>query len=73
MSKQNKIEGLALRAVEAVIAMGVSRHTAWEAYEKVFCQVVALHKTRGKELFEPELLDEFIAIAAERFIFVSIK
>jgi len=62
----NKISNLAMQAVEAVIAMGISQHTAWEEHLKVYDPIMSLHRARGKEYFDPVLVNEFVANAADR-------
>ena len=55
---------LTMRAVEAVISMGLSPRTAWEEYANVYEPIEVLHRVQGKERLETEIVNEFIAGAA---------
>ncbi|HBU12238.1 MAG TPA: hypothetical protein DEB31_05770 [Clostridiales bacterium] len=65
--ESGKINDFAMRAVGAVIAMGVSPRTAWEEYANVFEPIAVMHKTRGREYFERGIVDEFLLEVSGRF------
>ena len=60
------INEIAAQAVEAVIASGVSQYTAWEEHLKVYEPILILHRMRGKEYLDDELINEFITDAQNR-------
>jgi len=62
----NEIKDLALRAVDAVMAMGVSPRTAWEEHSNVFDPIETMHRTQGKRHLDIKLVNDFINDAADR-------
>ncbi len=50
---------LALKTVEAVLALGVGIHSAWNEYSTAYLPVVKLHSQRGKERFDRETATEY--------------
>jgi hypothetical protein len=68
-----KIEGLAMRAVEAAMAIGLSPYIAWEEHAKVYEPIVVMHKTRGEEYLDPEIVNEYVDGVERRFDCGEIK
>jgi len=59
MHNEISMNELALKTVEAVLALGLGIHSAWNEYSTAYLPVVKLHSQRGKERFNREVATEY--------------
>ena len=60
------VDELALKTTEAVLALGHGIHSAWNEYSTTYLPVVKLHKQRGKEQFDREVVTEYVRMIEGR-------
>lgn len=60
------VDELALKTTEAVLALGIGIHTAWNEYSTTFTPVVKLHQKYEKKEFDREVVTAYVQIVEKR-------